>query len=323
MGTETLNRVLNLEPLGYSGEARAILGAVAHVDDGPVERAALLARVPDYDAIIVRFGHRIDRAVLAAGARLKAVACAATGPDHIDVDVARERGIAVISLKGETAFLRSIPASAEHSWGLLLALTRRIPAAAEAGRSGRWARDDFRGRDLAGRTLGILGCGRIGEKVAGYGLAFGMQVIAFDPYRADLPAGVARAATQEELLRAADVLMVHVPLDDGTRGLLGAEAFAAMKPGAVLVNTARGAVLDEAALLAALESGHLAGAALDVLADESPPAVAANPLLAFARAQATLIVTPHIAGATADSMAATEIFIARKLAALLAARGAR
>ncbi|MGE0734862.1 MAG: NAD(P)-dependent oxidoreductase [Alphaproteobacteria bacterium] len=310
-------RILNLEPDHYSAAARAILGEIARIDDGPLSRAQLLQRIGNYDAVIVRFGHRIDREVLTSGRQLRAVACAATGTDHIDAAYAAKSGVAIISLFGESEFLRSVPASAEHSWALLLALTRRIPAAAASVRKGAWTRDAFRGRDLAGRTLGIVGCGRIGEKIAAYGSAFGMNVLAFDPLRATLPAGVERTADLDAVLRAADIVTVHVPLNETTRNMFGAAQFAAMRNGAVLVNTARGAIVDEAALLAALESGKLAGAALDVLADEQPSAVAANKLVAYAAAHENLIITPHIAGATADSMAATEIFVARKLVEFL------
>lgn len=310
-------RILNAEPDRYSGEAKSVLREFATLDERSLTRPALLECIADYDAIIVRFAHRIDRDVIAAGQKLRAIACAATGTDHIDVEAARSRGVAIVSLAGEAAFLRQIPASAEHSWGLLLALMRRIPWAAEAVRQGEWRRDAFRGRDLAGRTLGIIGCGRIGEKVARYGLAFEMNVQAFDPHRAELPEGVTRATSLSALMQSADAIMVHVPLNKDTAGLIDAKLLASVKSGAVLVNTARGAVIDEGALLAALKAGHLSGAALDVLADEEPSRIAGHPLVVHARQSDNLILTPHIGGATHDSMAATEIFIARKLRQLL------
>lgn len=309
--------VLNLEPDGYCSQARAVLEAVASVDDGPLDRGALLSRVGKYDAIVVRFGHRIDGPVLEAGRKLRAIACAATGTDHIDVDGAAERGIQVISLHGETEFLRGISASAECGWGLLLALMRRLPEAVAMGKSGRWNRDALRGRDLAGKRLAIIGCGRIGEKTAAYAQAFGMRVAAYDPYRAKMPAGVEKRSTIAAAVADADVIMVHAGLTMETRNLLGASEFDAMKRGAVLVNTARGAVIDEGALLSALESGRLSGAALDVLADESPEGLAQNALIEWARDHDNLLITPHIAGASFDAMAATEIFVAEKLAAVL------
>ncbi|MBX9829348.1 MAG: 3-phosphoglycerate dehydrogenase [Xanthobacteraceae bacterium] len=294
-----------------------MLEAVALVDDGPLDRGALLARIGNYDAVVVRFGHRIDNPVLKAGRKLRVIACAATGTDHIDVDAAMARGIKVISLRGETEFLRGISASAEHGWGLLLALMRRIPAAVDMGRSGQWNRDALRGRDLAGKQLAIIGCGRIGEKTATYARAFGMRIAAYDPYLSELPSGIERRPTIAAAVDDADVVMVHVSLTPETRNLVGASEFSAMKRGAVLVNTARGAVIDENALLSALESGQLSGAALDVLADETSEALARHPLIEWARGHENLLITPHIAGASLDAMAATEIFIAERLAAVL------
>ena len=163
----------------------------------------------------------------------------------------------------------------------------------------------------------IIGCGRIGEKTAIYAQAFGMQVAAYDPYRSDMPPGVERRATIALAVSDADVVMVHVSLTAETRKLIGASEFRAMKRGAVLLNTARGAVIDESALLAALASGQLSGAALDVLADEAPEALSRNSLIDWARGHDNLLITPHIAGASLDAMAATEIFVAEKLAEVL------
>lgn len=312
-----MRAVLNLEPDRYSAQAKSVLEGFGRVDDGPLTRPELLSRIGDYDAIIVRFGHRIDAELIAAGTRLKAIACAATGTDHIDVAAAERRGIAVVSLRNEPQFLRRIPASAECSWALLLALMRRLPAAYESARRGIWNRDAFVGRDLSGKNIAILGCGRIGEKVARFARAFEMQVLAFDPYRRKMPTGVTRAKTLDELVCEADVLMVNASLTDETKRIVNAAVLDAMPPRAVLVNTSRGALVDESALLQALRTGRLSGAALDVLEDESPAAIARNPLVSYAAENDNLILTPHIGGATQESMAATEIFVARRLAALL------
>ncbi|HPO58472.1 MAG TPA: NAD(P)-dependent oxidoreductase, partial [Anaerolineaceae bacterium] len=182
---------------------------------------------------------------------------------------------------------------------------------------GEWNRDAFRGHDLCGRSLGILGLGRIGEKVARYGLAFGMRVLAYDPTRDPWMEGVERANTMDELLAASEVLSIHVPLNERTEGLIGRRELALLPPGALLVNTARGAVLQREALLEALESGRLGGAALDVLWDER--GAADERLLEYARTHENLLITPHIGGATVESMAATEVFMARKLQRFLQA----
>jgi D-3-phosphoglycerate dehydrogenase len=308
---------LNIEPDNYSPEAAAILEELGRLDNTVLSGEALMQRLGEYDVMIVRLANQIDSKVIDAGRHLKAIVTATTGLDHIDVAYAQSKGIAILSLRGEYEFLRSIPATAEHTWGLLLALLRHIPAAHQSVLAGEWNRDRFRGRDLAGQTLGILGLGRIGEKIARYGTAFGMRVVAFDPYRKNWIDGVERCASQAELLRRSQVFSIHVPLNDSTRNLIGREELKLLPYNAVLVNTARGEVIDETALVEALENGQLAGAALDVLCDERSEARLASPLVAYARAHNNLVLTPHIGGATLESMAATEIFMARKLQAFL------
>ncbi len=307
-------RILNVEPEGYADEARATLERLGEVVDAPLSRAELLAALPRYDVLIVRLRHRIDREIIACGERLRAIVSATTGLDHIAVEAAAARGIAVLSLRGETEFLRTISATAEHTWALLLALIRHLPPAAASVLDGEWNRDLFRGRELDGKRLGIIGLGRIGRKVARYGEAFGMQVAAFDPTDAEWMNGVERTTTLSELLSQSDALSVHIPLNANTKGLIGAHELSLLPPDAVLINTSRGETIDEAALLAALESNRLAGAALDVIADErEPERRRQSPLLAYARTHDNLI----IGGATHESMARTEIFMAQKLIAFL------
>lgn len=306
--------ILNAEPLHYSEDARRVLQSIGRVDERPLDRANLLSCVPDYDVLIVRLGHQVDRAVIDAGRRLRAIVTATTGLDHIDVPYAEARGIAVLSLRGEVEFLRSIPATAEHTWALLLALVRRIPWAFQSVQDGRWERDPFRGQNLSRRRLGLLGLGRIGSMVARYGLAFGMKVAGYDPATAGEPDGITRCASMAELLGQTDVLSIHVPLNDTTQRLIGRAELALLPPGALLINTSRGAVLDEAALLEALERQALSGAALDVVADEGNRLAAGRQaLLVYARTHANLLITPHIGGATLEAMRDTEIFMAEKL----------
>lgn len=313
-------RILNAEPAGYAADARRVLTGLGELVEAPLARDELVRAVADCEVLIVRLGHQVDREVLDAAPRLRAIVTATTGLDHVDVAHAARRGIAVLSLAGETEFLRTVHATAEHTWALLLALVRRIPAAVESVRQGGWDRDRFRGRELAGKRLGLVGLGRLGRRVARYGLAFDMAVAAYDPYATDWLDAVARAAALGDLAARADVLSLHVPLNAGTRGLVGRREIAALPRGSLLVNTARGEVVDEDALLWGLESGHLAGAALDVVAGERDRAGGPAPrLLAWARSHDNLLVTPHIGGATEESMARAELFMARKLAAFLRA----
>jgi D-3-phosphoglycerate dehydrogenase len=290
------------------------------VTDGPLTRQELVRRLADVEVLIVRLGHSIDREILAASTTLRAIVSATTGLDHIDLDAARERGIAVLSLQGQKEFLRTIDATAEHTWALLLAVRRRLVPASLSVRGGEWERDRFVGRELRGARLGVLGLGRIGSKVAGYGQAFGMDVSGYDPYIDYFPGGVRRVKSLDQLLAESDVLSVHIPLNDETSRLLDAERLARLPRGAVLVNTSRGEIIDEDALADALEQGQLAGAALDTICNERDPAMRnAGRLMAMARDGDYLVITPHIGGATQESMASTELFMARQLAQFLQA----
>lgn len=307
-------RILNAEPDNYSPEARQILTSIGELVERRLSQAELIQWVPDFNILIVRLGLTVSREVIEAGRRLRAILTATTGLDHIDVELAQDKGIAVLSLRGEVEFLCTVSATAEHTWGLLMALVRHIPRAAESVRDGDWNREAFRGHDLCGKRLGILGLGRIGEKVARYGLEFGMQVYAFDPYRNDWPVSIVHCPSLDDLLQRSDVLSLHVPLNPETFLMIGKRELALVPQGAVLINTARGAILDEAALVDALVRGHFAGAALDVIEDELNAEKRQNSLLlAYAREHDNVLITPHIGGATVESMARTEVFLARKL----------
>lgn len=309
------HRVLNAESSGYSPEAAALLARAGEVRLEDLDRRTLLDRVSWATALVVRLRHRVDEELLGRAPGLKVVSTAATGLDHVDLEAARRRGVTVLSLKGETEFLDTVHATAEHAWALLLALARRIPWAHRHAATEPWDRDRFRGRELAGRALGVLGVGRIGRRVARYGAAFGMRVAGCDPSPAEWPSGVDRLPDPETLARRSDVLSVHVPLTPATRGIVSARVLAALPRGALLVNTSRGDVVDEDALAAALKSGALGGAALDVLAGETEDGGPDRDggILSLARARTDVLVTPHVGGATLESMARTEVFMARKL----------
>ncbi len=316
--------ILNVEPDRFSEAARGVLRSIGELrEEAAGSRDALLCLAAGADVLWTRLAHRIDDGVLAAAPRLRTVVTPTTGLTHIDLEAAARRGVAVLSLRGETAFLERITATAELAWGLVLALSRRLGEAFDQTRAGGWDRDALRGRELQGATLGVLGLGRLGRMVARYGLAFRMRVLAADPAaETAAPEGV-EIVPADCLLAEADVVSVHASLTDASRGFLDARAFARMKPGVLFVNTARGELVDDAALRAALESGRVAAAALDVLSGEpfaGPAAPAAHPLAAYARAHPDrLLLTPHIGGATAESMAATELFMAEKLRDRLAA----
>ncbi len=321
-------RILLVEPAAYGAKARQILERVGDVDyvtcANQAEFAAAAARVP-YQVIVGRLGLAIDKVVLAASPSVKYVVTPTTGLDHIDLDETERRGIRVLSLRGETAFLETIRSTAEHTFALLLALVRRIPEVHAEVLAGRWERGEpGRLDELAGKTLAIVGAGRLGRMVAGYGLAFGMRVIAFDRDPAQLakaPSGVI-AVDLDELLGQANVLSLHLPLTAETRGFLDATRIARLARGTSIINTARGELVDERALLAALESGHVAGAALDVLDGDGrwDGEVPANhPLIEYARTRSNLILSPHVGGFGRSSLDRARQFIANKLVEALSA----
>jgi D-3-phosphoglycerate dehydrogenase len=218
----------------------------------------------------------------------------------------------VVSLKGEVEFLRSVRATAELTVALAFALMRRIPNAVQSVRSGEWDRDLFRGHELFGKTVGIVGLGRLGTLAAGYFKAFGMNVLGYD-IRSDFPVKVAdRVATLTELLQRSDVVTLHVAYDLSTRHLIGKPQIDTMPSHAVLINTSRGGVVDETALLSALQHGRIAGAALDVL-DGEPDINKNHPLIEYATKHDNLLITPHVGGNTVESFIKTEMFLAEKV----------
>ena len=306
-------RILVLEPHGYSETARLILESLGSVRVGPLERRILLEVIGDHDVFVVRLGHYIDREALSRADRLKVIVSPTTGLDHIDLEAARERHVTVLSLQGEREFLETITSTAEHAWGLLLALVRRIPGAHSSVLGGNWNRDRFKGWELNGRTLGIVGYGRLGRMVARYGIAFGMEVIAYDPTVRETEPPT-RWVSLEEVLAASHCISLHLPLNENTSRIIGQKEFSQMRRGALLVNTSRGGLLEETALLEALETGLLGGAALDVLSDEQIPGrLTRSPLIHYAKGHDNLILTPHIGGGTLEAMERTEVFLAEKL----------
>ena len=325
-------KVLALEPEGFDA------GAIAEVETAATYQAlppglgpsdpAFRAEVAAADVIWTRLAHRIDAAFLDCAPRLVAVASATTGLNHIDLDACAARDVSVISLKGETEFLSGITATAELTISLILESLRRTGRAHRAVvDEGSWERDRFRGLQLRGRTLGIVGLGRLGSMVAGYGHAFQMPVLFSDP-RPDedlAPPCFARRVPFEELLAASDIVSLHANYTHENRGLFDDRAFARMRSTATFVNTARGELVDEGALLHALRAGTIVGAALDVLDAETERAPLGfdHPLIAYARTADNLVITPHIGGACHDAMASTERFVARKLTAFLRKRAAR
>lgn len=310
MAAEPGEVVLNLEPAGFSPCARQTWEKAGEYIEAEFDSAAEHAAASRATTLIVRLQRPISRQVLERYPRLRCLVSATTGLDHLDLAALQDRGVRLLSLRGEQEFLKTIPSTAELAFGLIIALLRNIPAAHAAVLDGRWDRDAFRGRQLQGRRLGIVGMGRTGSMVAAFGQAFGMQVAYNDPHGPE-----ARAYRPydrlDALLADSEIVSVHVHLTDETRGLLGENIKRAGCRGLYLVNTSRGAVLDESAIVASLQSGVLAGLATDVLATELD-GVARNLIVDAARDGLNVIVTPHIGGATSDAMQACEELMARR-----------
>ena len=255
-------------------------------------RGALATEIAPYDALVIRSATQVDADVLAAATNLKVVARAGIGLDNVDVDEATRRGVMVVN-----APQSNIISAAEQTLALLLAQARNIPQAHDDLIHGRWERSRWEGVELAGKTIGLVGLGRVGSLVATRAAGFGMRVIAFDPYVSGERAkemGVEIMPTLEALLVQSDFVSVHLPRTPETEGLLGEKELRMIKPGARLVNTARGGIVDEAALAKALEDGHLAGAALDVFATEP---TTDSPLFGLP----TTVVTPHLGASTREA----------------------
>jgi D-3-phosphoglycerate dehydrogenase len=249
------------------------------------------AALAEADALILRSRTRVTAELLDHARRLKVIGRPGTGVDNIDVAAATRRGIVVMNTPAGNSI-----SAAEHTIALMLALARRIPEAHASLREGKWERHRFIGSELNEKVLGIVGFGKIGMEVARRARSFNMKIVVYDPFVSDAVArdhGVALVGLDDLLLQA-DIVTLHAPLTASTRGLLGAEAFAKMKPGAFLINAARGELVDESALRAALESRHLAGAALDVFSSEP------NPDPGLVRL-ANVVATPHIGASTVEA----------------------
>ncbi len=316
-------RILLTESSRFSPEALELLRSAGEVQLGDLDRAALLREAAQADILWVRLRHHIDTEVMAAAPRLQAIVTATTGLNHIDLEEAAARGITVLSLRGESDFLSSIRATAEHTLVLALALVRHLPEAVNHAKVGGWNRDRFWGNELFGKTAGVVGYGRLGRIVARYFHALGMQILAADPH---VPPNVFAPEVMQtpldELLSRSDLVTLHVNLVRETIGLFGRREFALMKPGAWFINTARGELIDESALLDGLRERHLAGAALDVISGEYGGGLDQHPLTQYARQHTNLLITPHIGGCAYESVEKTEVFMARKVLAWLRQRTA-
>ncbi|MBA2255051.1 MAG: phosphoglycerate dehydrogenase [Chloroflexi bacterium] len=306
-------RILVAESLAEEG--LEVLRSAGHeLDERPgMTREAFLSALPDYEGLMVRSQVQVDAEAVACGSRLIVVGRAGVGVDNVDLDAATRAGITVVNAPtGNTI------AAAEHTLALLFALARRVAAADASVRRGEWKRSAFTGVELRGKTLGIVGLGKIGMAIADRAVGMEMEVVGHDPFVTEEAAanhGV-RLLALDDLLCTADAITLHVPLNRQTRDMIGARQLASMKPGSLVVNVARGGVVDEAALAASLVSGHTGGAAVDVFSAEPP---LGSPLLGAPNT----VLTPHLGASTAEAQTRVAVEAAQQMLEVLGGRSAR
>ncbi len=300
--------ILNLEAFGFSKQAEKLWTRAGDYKtatwDSLDDKMASTSNV-----LIVRLARMINAEVLDRFPNLSFLITATTGLDHIDLKETERRNINVISLRGEDEFLKTIPSTAEHTWALLMALLRKIPSASEHIKKGGWNRDLFRGHQLEGKTIGIIGLGRTGLRVANFAKAFEMKVQYVDPVvdTSDFE----KCLSLERLVSSSDIISLHVHLTKENTNLISQSLVKQFKQGAFFINTSRGKLVDEEALVTELQTGHLAGVASDVLASELTD-IATSPLYRAFVDDHNIVLTPHIGGATWEAMHTCEEFIAEK-----------
>ena len=306
-------RILIADPIDAQGVD--LLSAQADVDvKKGLKPQELMDIIGDYDALIVRSETKVTADIIGAGKRLQVIARAGIGVDNIDLEAATSGGIAVVNAPtGNTV------AAAEHTMALILAMARNVPKAHQSMEQGQWTRSAFMGVEVRNKTLGIIGLGRVGSEVARRAQSFAMRLVAYDPFVAPDYArvlGVEVVVSLERLLAESDFVTIHTPSSDNTYHLIGAPELAKMKPGSRLINVARGDLIDEDALLKALDEGELAGAALDVFSHEPP---GDSPLVKHPK----VVVTPHLGASTQEAQREVAVEVAEQVTAVLRGEPAR
>lgn len=310
-------KILNTVPGIFSEKGKEILSSLGEVDYLHPTQSELEKKIIDYDILFVQLGLNINRTVIDNGKKLKAIVTTTTGLDHIDTKYAKSCGIEILSLRGENDFLDTVSGTAELAFGLIIDLMRNTHASFQSVKNYEWNGKKFCGHNLYGKTLGIVGLGRLGKMMACFGNAFKMKVVAADP---NVSAGEMLKLNCgkidfENVLAESDIISIHVHLSPETENMFNAEIFKKMKKTSYLVNTSRGKIVNEADLLESLKNKTIAGYAADVLASELDfgKTFSSHPLIEYAKQNNNLIIVPHIGGMTYESREATDVFMALKL----------
>lgn len=305
-------KILITDSENFSSKAIASLRNHFQVELANInDREELILKIADFDIIFIRLGFKIDEKIIQTAKKLKYILTATTGLDHIDVKYLESTGGKIISLKGETEFLETIPSTAEHTWALLLSLIKKIPASFQHVKKGEWDRNLFVNTNLKEKKIGILGLGRVGKQVAKFAEAFEMEVGFYDivPIKSEFKI----FKTPEELFNWADIVSIHIPYTKENENFINKELLSHINKQSMMINTSRGGVWEEKEVAILIENGKLNGVATDVLDNElNMDTISLNPLVLLARQNYNVIITPHIAGATKESMERTEEFIVDK-----------
>lgn len=301
-------------PDGYIA-TQSVLDSIATVIHAESNAESLEGELCDADALldasmkVIITDNMVERAK-----NLKIISCATTGSDHIHRNMIDQREILVRTLKEDRALLNNITPAAELSWALLMSVARKLVPAVQHVRGNNWIREEFPGTMLNGRQIGLIGCGRIGQWMSRYATAFGMTVVGYDPYLEEFPRNI-KQVSLEEMFKSSDFVSVHVHLSEETEGLVSGELLSLAKQGLVLINTSRGQIVDQDALLSGLEDGILGGAGLDVLTGE--PDIVDHPLIKYAQKHDNLLITPHCGGYSPDAVKVVCAHAAGKIKATL------
>lgn len=306
-----LPKLVSVSDLEIFPEVKKLLESHFDVQYILPQSEVLAKSILQADAYYAGLGVQLTRQMIMQSERLKVISTPSTGLDHIDLNAAKEKGIAVLGLKDDLKLLEQITSTAELAWTLVLACSRKLISAQRSAQEGCWGRDKFRGHQLAYRTFGILGCGRLGTIVAQYAHAFRMRVIACDTREITLP--FVQQVSFDQLLRESDILSIHIHLTPENVNFVNEQAFEKIKPGATLINTSRGAIVNEDALLDALKTGKIAAAGLDVIDGEWRNDLTNHPLISYMKDHENLLITPHIGGVTFESQKMAKLAAAHKL----------
>jgi len=293
-------KIIYLGPIEGFDNINSYVSKNIIVNNCPVDKDILINQIKDADGLIdASMKIAINEDILKKSKKLKVISTATTGSDHIDMVYAKSMGIKVFTLKEDKDLLQNLTPAAELSWALLMAVARKITAASKHVNSGLWNRDDFPGIMLKEKTLGIVGCGRLGQWMARYGNAFGMNVQGYDPFVKPWPKLI-KKINLDQLFMTSDFISIHVHLTNETKGLISRDLIGIIKQGSILINTSRGKLIDELALLNALKSNQITGAGLDVLDGE--PHIEDHPLVEYSKNHSNLIITPHCGGYSPDAV---------------------